>query len=367
MKLSIIVLILFTFQNALAQVKEEIIYSQILNEDRRIQIGLPDSYEANDNEKFPLIFLTDGEWHFDMIYQATKLIYQNGGPKLMVIGIPNTNRTRDLTISKSEEDISSGGANDFIQFLEEELIPYLEINYRVSNHRTLLGHSAGGLFATYTMLSKPSLFNAFVAVTPTIRWDNYNILDRFENKKPEEIIDTSVQFHLSIGNETGIERLGVLKLDSIYSSISLKEYSFIEYPNLSHITVPWNAYFDALNGIFDKFYVSEEILNESLNNIKIYFNSLGEQFDYDMKIPQRILLNRGYALLTKNKLKEALENFQHYADSYPDVPIPYSNLGDIYVQLAQYEEAKKCYERAYQLYPTNYVESKLKELTNNGY
>ena len=364
MKHLLIALALFSATNLTAQ-QERTMKSCVLNEDRLIQIGLPNSYAQAENEKYPLILLTDGEWHFNMIHEASKLIYQNGGPKVIVVGINNTNRTRDLTFSNSPEDPSSGGAHDFLTYIETELLPFLKNNYRISNHRILLGHSAGGLFTTFTMVSKPDLFNAYVAVTPTIRWDDYKLLDRFVDQTFEELSQSQVAFHMSIGNEANDERKGVLKLDSVFSTIQSKEitYSFTQYSHLSHVTVPWNAYFDAMHTVYDKFFVSEDRLSSSLSDIISYYNDLGQFFDYDPKVPQRVLLNRGYELLRSNKLEEAKENFEHYASSYPNVPIPFSNLGDICLHLGQDKQAKKHYKRAYELYPTKYVESKLKEIT----
>jgi uncharacterized protein len=368
MKKLTVALAFFIAWDMYAQQVEKVIPSQILNEDRVIQIGLPSSYNPESPNRYPLILLTDGEWYFDMIYEASKLIYQNGGPKLIVVGITNTNRTKDLTFSNNKEDASSGGSDNFLRFIETELLTFLEANYKISAHRTLLGHSAGGLFTTYVMLSKPKAFDAYVAVTPTIRWDDFRILSRFTPEKLKELGQANLQFRLSIGNETGNERRGVLKLDSIFSSIDANEvtYSFLEYPHLSHTTVPWNAYFDALNAIFSNFYNNEAILTEPLNRIIAYYQQLGKEFDYDSKVPQRLLLTRGYELIQNKKFKEALENFQHYAKEYPDIPMPYSNMGDIYLLLGKTKEAKESFEQAYRLYPTEYVESKLKELEAIG-
>ena len=368
MKYILIVLMLFSLNNLSAQQEEQIMKSQVLNEDRLIQIGLPNSYTQEENDKYPLILLTDGEWHFDMIYEASKLIYQNGGPKIIVVGINNTNRTRDLTSSNSPEDPSSGGADDFLSYIETELFPFLEKNYRISNHRILLGHSAGGLFTTFAMVNKPDLFNAYVAVTPTIRWDNFKLLERFVDQTFRELSQSQVAFHMSIGNETNDERKGVIKLDSIFSTIQSKEitYSFTQYLHLSHVTVPWNAYFDAMHTVYDKFFISEDMLSSSLSDIISYYNDLGQFFDYDPKVPQRVLLNRGYELLKDENFEKALENFEYYSIMYPNVPIPFSNLGDIYFQLSQFKQAKKSYERAYELFPTKYIELKIIEISKKG-
>ncbi|SHG49197.1 alpha/beta hydrolase-fold protein [Flagellimonas flava] len=337
--------------------------SKTLQEERQILIGLPNSYAFDGPEtKYPLVLITDGEWHFDLVNGATKLLYQNGFPKLIVAAIVNTERGRDLTMSHSQEIPSSGRAGQFLEFVTKELLPYLESEYRVAKHRTLMGHSLGGLFATYALSSEVEIFDGIVAVTPTIRWNDFELMDRFTNDFQIELEKKKPKVFVGIGNETGLEREGVLRLKSGFEESGYKDFSFIEYPTDSHVTVPWKAYFDGLKYVFESFLLPKEFNELEFSKTVAYYQGVGEYFDYDTRVPQRILFNRGYEAIGRKDFPEAIEVFEHFKKTYPNIPIPYTALGDIYFDLKQYKKSRENYERIYQLYPSEHIVRRMEQL-----
>lgn len=361
---TILIIILFSLNNLMAQTDTLSISSRILNENRTILISTPNGYDSDDkNSKYPLVILTDGEWHHDLVNNASKLLYQDGFPKVVIASIVNTDRSRDLTTSYNQEQQTSGGASEFYKFINEELIPKLNHNYQISNHITILGHSAGGLFATYAMIQDNSPFSAFVTATPTIRWDNFKIINKFDDNLLQKLYKKDLSFYLSIGNETGNEQLGVIKLDSILGRTNRAEfdYRFTEYKEESHATVPWKAYFDGLKFVFREFHIPEAYNNKAFSHTISYYEDLGEKFDYDARVPQRIILNRGYETLKVDK-SEAIEIFTYYTKAYPEIPIPHSLLGDIYFKQKNYAQSKKHFEKAFELFPTQYVKDRLATL-----
>src|SRR6185369_6618719 len=76
---------------------------------------------------------------------------------------------------------SAGGADNFLKFFETELIPQIEKQYRVQPYRIFAGHSFGGLFAIHALITKPKLFNSYVAVSPSLQWENFEALKRAED------------------------------------------------------------------------------------------------------------------------------------------------------------------------------------------
>ncbi len=94
--------------------------------------------------------------------------------EVIIVGIPNTDRTRDLSPSKpsnagatgAPQFPTAGGADNFLKFIETELMPEIEKRYRVTPYKMLAGHSLGGLFAVHAMVTKPDLFNSYIAVSP---------------------------------------------------------------------------------------------------------------------------------------------------------------------------------------------------------
>ena len=98
-------------------------------------------------------------------------------PELIVVGVPNTDRTRDLTPTRNASrptggsDPSlrgSGGGDAFLAFLRDELIPTVDAAYRTTDYRILVGHSFGGLMSLHAFLSEPALFQAHLAIDPSV-------------------------------------------------------------------------------------------------------------------------------------------------------------------------------------------------------
>lgn len=160
--------------------------SEILDEERIINIYLPTNYEEETGKVYPVIYLLDGSMDEDFIHIAG--LAQFGAfpwikmlPESIVVGISNTDRTRDFTfLSTSKLDQkefpSSGKSSDFISFLEKELQPFIDSNYRTTNVKTIIGQSFGGLLATEILFKKPYLFNNYIIVSPSLWWNEESLL-----------------------------------------------------------------------------------------------------------------------------------------------------------------------------------------------
>src|SRR6201988_4529086 len=142
-------------QPATGTVKRFALKSAVLGEERFILVRTPAGYETN-KLRYPVLYMTDGDAHMGHTASTIEFLTQNGRlPDLIVVGITNTDRTRDLTPVKSTaknpagqlQFPTSGGADTFLKFIETELIPEIEKDYRVPPYRILAGHSLGGLFA----------------------------------------------------------------------------------------------------------------------------------------------------------------------------------------------------------------------------
>jgi len=123
------------------------INSRILNEEREIIVDLPSDYGAIPTERFPVVYMLDGEGQNPQKMQAiiNHLADNYLIPSLILVNIPNTIRDRDLTPTKVNDFPNSGGGDKFLEFLEREVFPQIEKNYRTQPYRILAGHSFGGL------------------------------------------------------------------------------------------------------------------------------------------------------------------------------------------------------------------------------
>jgi len=160
--------------------------STILNQQRILNIYLPESYSKEASKKYPVIYLLDGSINEDFIHIAGLVQFGSFSwikmvPESIVVGIGNTDRKHDFTFPTTnkkdkEEFPTTGGSEKFIKFIANELQPYIDKNYRVTNTRTLIGQSLGGLLATEILFKKPELFDNYIIVSPSLWWDNESLL-----------------------------------------------------------------------------------------------------------------------------------------------------------------------------------------------
>jgi len=163
------------------------IQSKILKEERVLNVYLPQHYSADSLKTYPVIYLLDGSKDEDFIHiagivQFGSFSWINMLPETIVVGIANVDRKRDFTYPSQntldqEEFPTSGKSAHFIQFLEEELQPFIAANFKTSEEKTLIGQSLGGLLATEILFKKPELFDNYVIVSPSLWWDDEKLLN----------------------------------------------------------------------------------------------------------------------------------------------------------------------------------------------
>ncbi len=148
------------------------INSPTLTEDRSYRVYLPASYRWAANRRYPVLYVLDGRTRFGHTATAVEALAAAGDiPEMIVVAIDSTEqRTRDFTPTNSEA-IAGGGADKYRRFLSTELVPAIEQEYRANGYRVLAGHSLGGLFVLHVLSAEPSLFQAYVALAPTLDWD----------------------------------------------------------------------------------------------------------------------------------------------------------------------------------------------------
>lgn len=159
-----------------------------LGEKRILNIYLPEGYNEKDTIKYPVIYLLDGSADEDFIHivglvQFNSFDWINQVPKSIVVGIATIDRRRDFTfpttIKKDLEAFPTTGHSDkFIAFIEQELQPFIDSNYKSNSKRTIIGQSLGGLLVTEILLKKPKLFNKYIIVSPSLWWDNGSLLNQ---------------------------------------------------------------------------------------------------------------------------------------------------------------------------------------------
>ena len=228
------------------------LHSAVLNEDRTIMVSLPDGYSGN-TKKYPVLYMVDGQWNFNHAVQTVNWLSSadNGIiPQTIVVGIPTReNRERDLTPTRNEESKLGGGADKLHKFMEEELIPFIDKNYRTYRYRVLGGASLGGLFVLHAFMSDPQLFTAYLALSPSMWWDNRIML-----KNTEVFLSKNPKLHNSLYAAVANEgpQMGVDSLAKILKKYSPKEliWKYDEYPEEIHNTIAFKGIYNGLKFVF---------------------------------------------------------------------------------------------------------------------
>ena len=260
-------------QNNLVQQQAFTIHSKILGEDRIIDVQLPKSYFVEEQHKanYPVVYILDGERNFPMMAAVesygTRSMYRSY-PEMIVVGIRNVDRNRDYTPTKpaitsntkASSYETSGQAASFLDFINKELKPYVNSNFRSNGFDVLHGHSFGGLFAMYTWLYQPDSFDAYLAIDPSFWWDDAVIYKGLKNAiENKDLVTKSVFIALAYESETATkDRLDhggtirrfceeVMPLDNKM----LENFAWKYYPDKDHGTVPWPSSMDGLVSIFN--------------------------------------------------------------------------------------------------------------------
>ncbi|GAB4537948.1 MAG: alpha/beta hydrolase-fold protein [Parvularculaceae bacterium] len=174
------------------------IHSDINGVDYRLYVSLPRGYGESE-ERYRTLYLLDADYSFLIVRNVVEHFADRGNvPPMIIVGVAypggvedlgvyRRNRTRDYTPTHTPEggygpeiQALSGGGPAFRDFLGDELIPYIDRQYRTNGVRGLSGHSFGGLFATFVMLTRPELFDDYLIVSPSL-WYDEGVIFRIED------------------------------------------------------------------------------------------------------------------------------------------------------------------------------------------
>lgn len=375
------------------------IYSNQLKEQRSYWVQLPENYNPKEAEKYPVIVLLDGF----SLENSLNVVYANYWghylPHMILVGVSNsTHRTRDLTPTQikmrrgSVMDAETGGAENFTQFLEKELLPHIDKNYSTSPYRTLIGHSYAGLFTINTMLHHNHLFKNYIAIDPSIEWDNQHILKQAEEiLKTEDFKGTSLYMSLAAEQlHMFDEKVTIDNLMADSSEFTLFARSIVEFSKLidanknNGLNFSWNVYPEDLHGtvplpsmrdglvfLFDWFqfkhpqrYNNPDTTVEELETLlkkqeDIYTSNLGYKTP---PMVEELFNGYGYMNLQMGQPEKAYLFFKMNIDYYPNSANGYDSMAEYYESQDNFSEALKLVTKAYELAESDYYKKRIDDL-----
>lgn len=324
------------------------INSTILEENRYISIYLPDNYMHSES-KYPVLYLLDGGAHLQHASGAADYLSTRGHiPDIIVVAIHNIDRSRDFSPVHVDNIPTSGGAKKFLGFLSEELVPYMNETYRTAEFNILLGHSFGGTFIGYTILAKPRLFDAFLAVSPYLMYaDNLVVNNAAKKLKP---FRQTKYFYMTVGNEEGyfetLEEYASIMKEKAGESV---EFKYLRMPEEDHSTTPYLSVFSGLKFIFSGWQLPPEMLQEDLEAIDSHYEQISHRYGIEILTPELVINALGYRYLQAGNLDKAIATFTANVKRYPGSANVYDSLGEAYENNGNPEQAALNYQKAVRL------------------
>ncbi|MGD9561658.1 MAG: alpha/beta hydrolase-fold protein [Pyrinomonadaceae bacterium] len=354
------------------------LHSKVLNEDRPYLVYLPESYTDKTfaPQRYPVLYLLDGEAHF---HSATGVVQFMGAgtngniqiPEHIVVAIPNTNRSRDLTPTHSTKGLDgkevpafkeTGGGEKFLRFIKEELVPKIESDYRTAPHRTLVGHSFGGIFVLDAFLREPSFFNAYISMDPSVWWNDKALLKQAQRELPM-MKDLRASVYISAANNPPFGKMdmkgasdairdlaGLFKASQSAGLRSKHEY----FASEDHGSVPLLSLYNGLLFVFDGYKPRVTDFIDNPSGMKVHFKNASERFGYEILPPESLVNMLGYVLMMQlGEVDKGLEFFKINVSLYPGSWNVYDSLAAAYLKKGETKLAVENYRKSLDLNPNN--------------
>ena len=224
--------------------KQEVLDSKILGEKRTILVATPPQMKPN----LPLLVVLDGEWTFTKVAVIIDHLVGNGRlPPMVVAGVVNTDRGRDLMPTFEGAEFAAGPSDKFLGFLADELIPKPASEYPIGKYRILAGHSNGGMFSLYAFIRRPEAFQANLALSPSYGFD-----DRFVALLGRALAKSSGTPRFVFvgwgGDEEPDIAVGAMRYAKTFEGTPSAnvEYHYEVFPGETHGSVGFRAYYRGL-------------------------------------------------------------------------------------------------------------------------
>jgi predicted alpha/beta superfamily hydrolase len=332
------------------------IHSEILGDDRSFVVNLPEGYEST-QLRYPVLYVLDAEYFYYQAHGALQFLSESGYnnnrpvPQMILVAVLDGDRNRDFTPTHAPEQgplrfPTSGGAAAYLEHVEKELRPSIDANFRTSGS-ILAGWSLGGLFTFYTFLEKPELFAAYIAVSPSLWWNNQEPLGWAGDRIPdgaefrERLVIT--QGALEGGGIGSSVKGGIVPL---LEEKEAKGWVYVEIPGVSHNYTPYQALYDGLQAAFPGFAVPQNELNEGLAAVKRHYANVSADYGYTVNVPDDVYaaLVRGW--FNSHDPGEILPITSEWTDTYPRSAVAWYFHGWMHRLSNDLDTARACFQKA---------------------
>ena len=344
------------------------IYSDVMQEDRPYWVHLPDSYDSETYypQKYPVLYLLDGDAHFHSVSGAMNFMSAgiNGNmqiPELIIVAIPNTERTRDLTQVPLTVDFNGdpvdeptgGGGDKFFEFIEMELIAKIEKDYRTLPHRTLVGHSLGGLISLYSFIENPALFNGYIAIDPSIWWESGEIIARAQEKLlTNKNLKARIFISMADHDPEGGMLTNIVAFNELlegFETTDLQIDSFL-YKGEDHGSVPLVSLYNGLLHVFNNYKSNMFNMSEDAEKWTTHYKNISDTLGVEFIPPEKTTDRMGsFSSESEENRETGLTFFKLNTENYPKSSHAFEKLAGLYQTMGENDLARENYQKAIEL------------------
>ncbi len=336
--------------------------SKIMGEERTILVSTPPGYDRT-SQGYPVLYMTDGDQHLTHTRGTVDFLSGNGlMPQVIIVGVANTDRTRDLTPThvasrtidgQVYESPTSGGASTFLDFFEQELFPYVDANYRTLPLRIFAGHSFGGLFALNAIFTRPATFGAVIAASPSLNWDDELPVRQaatfFDGRK-----ELNATLFVAMANEEDGEprpnRLDRLEQELEENSIDGFSWQVMRMPDETHGSMVLRAHYWGLRFVFESWQLPPDpetgVFEGGTEELKAHYAGLSKRYGFTVIPGEQVVNQLGYRKLGRDDFDGAIAVFSYNVELYPESANVYDSLGEALENAGRLEEALASYSKA---------------------
>ena len=345
-----------------------VIHSRILGEERRLLVHLPRGYEGS-AIRFPVVYHTYGDYLSQYYADAFSTLEQLGTtgriPQMILVGVDNIDRYRDLR--PLTNDGAPAGADRYMRFLTDEVIPFVEHNYRAGTYRILVGPQAGAVFGLYALQNNPDVFDAFILNNPLTSPPNTELL--LSRAKPFFESQQSVRkyVHITFGgtDESPEEVADVYRQAELTASAQERGFALHlnDVSGNDDFVVPLDLD-KALKTLFADYYVPDDRYSAGLIEIRRFYADLSTQFGFDVPPAEHVMTRSADALLEGGEIRKAIEILEYQTTLYPNMVNAWWRLAGIAADRGDIGNAIDLYEQCLKIDPSlaNFVRRRIEQL-----
>jgi len=332
------------------------INSKVLNETRNLLIHLPDTYNNSDTS-YPVIYLLDGERHFNHAIIATELLQQQERvPELIIVAITNVGEWGNDG-GKRQQDLGYSGKDKFLKYIKNEVMPYVNNNYRTSGLNTLFGHSLAGYFTTDSLASHSDLFQNYIAASPVLQGDEEAIHKKLlNNKKLDTVKEKSFYFSLASADEARNKAVTYALNNFVKlltrNPVNNLDWQYEFFDNQTHSTIYYPTFFNGMTYVFKNYqaphfpYYDEYQSFGGMQAIEAHYAKRAQIYGTDKNIPEKVLTDLAHMLFNESKMQDALQLYSKLTLDFPQSASSFSGLGQVYSEMKLYEKSIKAHQKA---------------------